>query len=43
MIIKIIGLSLLVLFMFALGYVCGVIMTGFEYETGGKDDERREV
>ena len=43
MIIKVIGLSLLAMFMFALGYVCGKILTGLEYETGGKDDERREV
>ena len=34
MIIKIIGLFLLTMGMFALGYVCGVIMTGLKYETG---------
>ena len=40
MIIKIIGLSLLAIAMYGLGYVCGVIMTGLEYERKEQTDDR---
>ena len=43
MIIKIIGLSLLAIAMYGLGYVCGVIMTGLEYEEKGDRDDSREI
>lgn len=43
MIIKVIGLSLLAMFMFGIGYFCGWIMTAIKYEVGGVDHERDSV
>lgn len=39
MIIKVIGLSLLVIAMYALGYFCGWIMTAIKYECGGNNED----
>jgi len=39
MIIKIIGLFILTMAMFGIGYVCGHVLTALKYETGGKENE----
>ena len=41
MIIKIIGLSFLALFMFGIGYICGVIMKGLETELDSREAGHR--
>ena len=37
MILKIIGLFLLCMGMFGIGYFCGHVLTALKYETGGDD------
>jgi len=36
--LKIIGLFLLAMGMFGIGYACGHILTALEYETGGREE-----
>ena len=38
MILKIIGLFILTMAMFGLGYVCGHVLTAIKYEIGERDD-----
>ena len=38
--IKILGLFLLSMAMFGIGYFCGHVLTGLRYETGGDNYDR---